>query len=117
MEQLDKKKVTKKQIEDFKMKLFGYNKEILDTDIDEESGEVKANTAKHLFIDNVDIAFDEELKRTGNTLFGLLQGATNYSNHYAERKEQISKDEYIRFFQGAKVNDLAQELIFEMANA
>ncbi len=117
MEELDKKKVTKQQIEEFKMKMFGYNKEMLNNDIDEETNEVKANKAKHTFIDIVDEAFEEELKRTGDTLFGLLQGATNYSNHYALRSEQISQDEYIRFFQGAKINDKAQELVFEMATA
>ena len=115
MEALDKQPVTKAQIEEYKFKLFGYNKESLDNDIDEVTGEVKANTTKHSFIDVVDEAFEEELKRTGYTKFGLLQGATNYSNHYSNRSEQISQEEFIRFFQGAKINDKAQELIFEMA--
>lgn len=114
MQELDKKKVTKKQIEEFKLNLFGYNRETLNNDKD-DNGEVKANTFKHNFLDIAEEAFEEEFKRTGQTLFGLLQGATNYTNHYAVRSEQISQDEYIRFFQGAKVNDKAQELVFAMA--
>ncbi len=114
MVELNKKKVTKQQIEEFKLKMFGYNKETLNNDKNDE-GVMNANTAKHTFIDIVDEAFAEELARTGDTLFGLLQGATNYSNHYAIRPEQISQEEYIRFFQGSKTNDKAQEIVFEMA--
>jgi hypothetical protein len=113
MEELDKKKVTKKQIEEFKLKLFGYNKESLKK---EQLESDKPLTAKNNFIDAIDEAIDLEIKRTGQTLFGLLQGVTYYSNHVAQRSEQISQAEYIRFFQGAKTNDKAQELIFEMAN-
>ena len=113
MELLDKKKVTRKQIEEFKLKMFGYNKESL---IKEEKETDKPLKAKHNFIDAIDEAIDLEIKRTGQTLFGLLQGVTYYSNHVAQRSEQISQAEYIRFFQGAKTNDKAQELIFEMAN-
>jgi hypothetical protein len=113
MELLDKKKVTRKQIEEFKLKMFGYNKETL---IKEEKETEKPLKAKHNFIDAIDEAIDLEIKRTGQTLFGLLQGVTYYSNHVAQRSEQISQAEYIRFFQGAKTNEKAQELIFEMAN-
>jgi hypothetical protein len=116
MIELDKKPVTKEQIEMFKLKLFGYNRETLNNDVNKD-GEINANTFKHNFLDIAEEAFEEEFKRTGETLFGLLQGATNYSNHYAQRSEQISQDEYIRFFQGAKINDKAQELVLEMAMA
>lgn len=116
MIELDKVKITKKQIEAFKLQMFGYNRQTLNAEKDPKTKEIKANVAKHKFLDVVEECLDIEFKRTGITAFGLLQGITYYTNHEASRDEKISKDEYIRFFQGAKTNDKAQELIYAMAN-
>jgi hypothetical protein len=47
----------------------------------------------------------------------LLQGVTHYTNHVANVKEndktqKYTNSEYIRFNQGVKINNKAQELLF-----
>jgi hypothetical protein len=97
MEALDKVKLTKKQIEEFKKNLLGYNKKSLLA-----SEEKTDRKYKILF------------KRTGKTAFGILQGVTYYTNHLANNSKKVSDDEYIRFNQGFKTNSKAQELVFAM---
>lgn len=106
---LDKVKVDTATIEKFKLELLGYNQATILADD-------KPNHAKKAILKSLDEAIEIEFKRTGETAFGLLQGVTYYTNHLANSSKTISDDEYIRFFQGAKTNDKAQELVFAMLN-
>ncbi len=114
---LDKIKVSKKQVETFKKSLLGFNSETLKAEVKKaiKEGKKEPNqTRKLTILKNFDEALNIEFERTGETAFGLLQGATYYTNHLANTSKTISNDEYIRFFQGAKTNDKAQELVFAM---
>lgn len=121
LEELNKKRVTPAQVEAFKLSLLGYNAETLaQAEIENPKNQ---NTRKHEILKNLDEAIKLEFDRTGKTAFGLLQGVTYYTNHIASEKVAtaskgiaIQRPEYIRFFQGAKTNDTAQELVFAMLN-
>ena len=104
---LDSININSSQIEAFKLKLLGYNKASL------LAGE-KPETKKFNILDKINESIELEFSRTGATAFGLLQGITHYTNHVANGSKTISDEEYIRFFQGAKMNDKAQELVFQM---
>jgi hypothetical protein len=75
---------------------------------------MKNVTRRMTILETLETAIALEFERTGITAFGLLQGATYYTNHLANSSKKISNDEYIRNFQGAKTNDKAQELVFAM---
>lgn len=105
---LDKIKVTTKQVEAFKKSLLGYNRASL------LASDKKSITRNMNILESLETAIELEFKRTGKTAFGLLQGATYYTNHLANSSKKISDAEYIRFHQGAKTNDKAQELVFAL---
>lgn len=107
MQQLDKVQINPAQVEAFKLKLLGYNKETL---LQSE----KSQTKKLNILDKINESIELEFSRTGATAFGLLQGVTHYTNHVANNSTTISDEEYIRFYQGAKLNDEAQKLVFAM---
>lgn len=107
MQRLDKVKINPAQVEAFKLKLLGYNKEtVLNSD--------KTQTKKMNILDKINESIELEFSRTGATAFGLLQGVTHYTNHEANSSKTISNEEYIRFYKGAELNDKAQKLVFEM---
>ena len=106
---LDKRTVSKTEIEKFKLQLLGYNSESL-------LAEEKSTTRKENILEALECSFDIEFERTGQTAFGLLQGVTHYTNHIANTSKTITDAEYIRFYNGAKLNDLAQKLTFELVN-
>lgn len=64
------------------------------------------STKKQNIYDSINDAMAEEFARTGSTVWGLLNGATNYTNHYASG----ASEEYILNKTGAKTNALAQNL-------
>jgi hypothetical protein len=105
MRGLDLQKVGKAEVEAFKLKLLGYNKETL-------AKSDKPETKKINILDRINASIELEFSRTGETAFGLLQGITHYTNHEANGSKTISNEEYIRFYQGAKMNDKAQQLLF-----
>jgi len=114
---LDKIKVTKKQIEDYKLKLLGYNRQSLQKvhEIKLKADEnAKLETRKINILELLENSIDIEFKRTGQTAFGLLQGVTHYTNHVANTSKTTSNDEYIRFALGFQTNEKAQELAFAM---
>jgi hypothetical protein len=114
---LDKIKLSKKQIEAFKQSLFGFNAESLKQEIKnaETLKQNAPNQSRKLAILNlIDKSIALEFNRTGETAFGLLQGVTHYTNHVANTSKSISNAEYIRFYQGAKTNDKAQEILFAL---
>lgn len=114
---LDKIKLSKKQVEAFKKSLLGYNAETLNAEIikaQSENKEIPSQARKLTILENLENSIALEFSRTGETAFGLLQGVTHYTNHVANTSKSISNDEYIRFYQGAKTNDKAQEILFAL---
>jgi hypothetical protein len=117
MQKLDKIKLTKKQVEAFKLSLLGYNYQTLS-----ESDKAEHHKKQQYeILDLLDKGIQIEFERTGQTAFGLLQGVTYYTNHLASRsgvatKIEPSREEYIRFNQGAKTNEKAQDLLFALVN-
>jgi hypothetical protein len=107
--ELDKVKPTKQQIEKFKLDLLGYNSATL-------LASEKNDAQKHKILESLETSIALEFERTGETAFGLLQGVTYYTNHVANGGKKHTNEEYIRYMQGAKTNDKAQDLIFEMLN-
>ena len=103
----DKVKVTKSQIEAFKLQLLGYN------DATALEGE-KPQTKRLNILNRINETIELEFTRAGQTAFGLLNGVTNYTNPEANTSKTISDEEFIRFGNGAKLNALAQKLVFEM---
>lgn len=109
LQNLDLVKVGKAEVEAFKLKLLGYNKETL-------AKSEKPETKKLNILDRINESIELEFSRTGATAFGLLQGVTHYTNHVANSSKTISDEEYIRYYQGAKLNDNAQKLLFAELN-
>lgn len=116
---LDKIKLSKKQVEAFKKSLLGYNLESLNAETKKAEIDNKPlpnNSRKLTILENISSSIALEFSRTGETAFGLLQGITHYTNHVANTSKTISNDEYIRFHQGAKTNDKAQEILFALVD-
>lgn len=104
VEALDKIKVSKQRVQAFAQKLVG---------VDPKKGITSKRQEGRLEAVRESIAV--EFQRTGATAWGLLNGATYYTNHVAgftgdgERKEGFILDA-----QGRKTNDLAQELVYAL---
>lgn len=111
MIELDKRVITRKELEVLKFKLLGFNAESLKV-----VGDAKPETKKINILDKINESIELEFSRTGVTAFGFLQGVTHYTNHVANGSKTVSNAEYIRYFNGAKVNDKAQELVFALLN-
>lgn len=65
------------------------------------------STRKKNIYDSINEAIAIEFGDTGATVWGLLNGATRYTNHFASGSE---KSDYILTRTGAKTNEKAQEL-------
>ena len=116
---LDKIKLSKKQVEAFKKSLLGYNAESLNAETKKAEIDNKPlpnHSRKLTILENISSSIALEFSRTGETAFGLLQGITHYTNHVANTSKTISDAEYIRFHQGAKTNDKAQEILFALVD-
>jgi hypothetical protein len=109
MIELDKRVITRKELEVLKFKLLGFNAESLKV-----VGDAKPETKKINILDKINESIELEFSRTGVTAFGFLQGVTHYTNHVANGSKSVSNAEYIRFYQGAKLNNLAQDLVFAL---
>jgi len=68
------------------------------------------STRKKNILQNVNESIAIEFARTGATAYGLLQGATYYTNHLASG----SSEEYVQHAQGRKTNELAQKLVSDL---
>ena len=68
------------------------------------------STKKQNIYDNISEAMAVEFGQTGSTVWGLLNGTTRYTNHYAAG----ASEEYILNKTGAKTNKKAQELALEL---
>jgi len=100
-ESLDKIKVTSKQVDAFARTMVG-------ADLDAKRDEVPTQTWKRLegLLESLAI----ELPRSGSTAYGLLQGATHYTNH----SHKLASNEFVSVGTGAKFNSKAQSLVRDM---
>ena len=100
-ERLDKIEVTSKQIDEFARTMVG-------ADLDAKRDEVPKQTWDRLETLLESLAI--ELPRSGNTAYGLLQGATHYTNH----AHSSASNEFVSVGTGAKFNTKAQSLVMDM---
>ncbi len=100
-ESLDKIKVTSKQVDEFARTMVG-------ADLNAKRDEVPKQTWNRLegLLESLDI----ELPRSGSTAYGLLQGATHYTNH----THSSASNEFVSVGTGAKFNSKAQSLVLDM---
>lgn len=70
--------------------------------------ETNALTKKGHQLNRLHEAFEVEMSRTGKSVYGMLQGATYFTNHLAMIKD--TDEEYILSGSGAKMNATAQRL-------
>lgn len=75
-----------------------------------EEEDLHALTQKRL--DKIMESIDLEMRRSGATVWGALNGITHYTNHVAETKGD--RDDYIMIGTGAQVNKRAQRLALEL---
>lgn len=101
---MDKKQVDVATVERFANLIAGVKKE--------ETKETMS-TKKLNILNNVNAAIQEEFARRGASVWGLLNGATNYTNHYASGHES---EEYVLVATGAKINELAQKEAIALLN-
>ena len=96
--ELDSIQVNDSTVKAFAMKLANVKKD------------EKLSTKKQNILDKINESIEIEFKDSGSTLWGLLNGATRYTNHFASGCE---KPEYIQteLGTGNKMNKLAQNLV------
>lgn len=137
MQALDQKKLNRAEIEEFKKRLFGFNKASLLAN----EKDARGNGRSFGILDSFDLAmFKTDLEFTelpkdyftspefetdfktfkekdyiSMTAFEVLQSVTHYTNHIAKIKSD--KAESLRFGTGYKTNTKAQEILFELVEA
>jgi len=119
MIELDGIKLNDEEIEEFKLKIFGFNKETEMAKKEKLKFPEKSKSKNDILLEKIDSSIKLEFERTGKTAFGLLQGVTHYTNHVANvkegnQKQKYSNSEYIRFNAGVKINNKAQDLLFDL---
>jgi hypothetical protein len=99
--ELNKIEVTSKQVDAFARTMVG-------ADLNAKRDEVPTQTWNRLedLLESLAI----ELPRSGSTAYGLLQGATHYTNH----SHKLASNEFISVGTGAKFNSKAQSLVLDM---
>ena len=100
-QKLDSKDITDEQIETFRRKFFNYKK-------DDELSTKKTNQ-----IEAFNNAMREEMGRVGQTVWGLLQSATNYTNH----KHYNASREFHIVGAGANQNAVAEKYCLDLVEA
>jgi hypothetical protein len=68
------------------------------------------STQKCNILNSMCLAMDEELSRTGQSVYGFIQGVTNYTNNYASGKS----DEYVNIATGATTNSEVQRFAMSL---
>lgn len=104
-QQMDSVQVNSDTVKMFAEKIAGVTKE------EKQTG--KLSTRKANILNQVNEAIAQEFQRTGATVWGLLNGATNYTNHFASGSQD---EDYILVNTGAKVNELAQREAIALLN-
>lgn len=103
LEQLNRRTVTQTEIDQYLLKVTGMDRKT----IKDES------TRKQNIFDSINKSVGLELSRTGNSLFGLLNGITHYTNHGTNK---IDVEQHIFIESGLQMNDKAQAVALEMLN-
>lgn len=106
---LAKVEFNQKDLDKFMTKLTGY-------DVKEYN---ELTTKKRNILDRINESVAIETNDCGNTLYGLLQGVTRYTNHVAPTSTAINEgkvDEYVYFGTGATLNSRAQSLLFDVVS-
>jgi hypothetical protein len=94
------------------------NQRILDqflldtTGYDRKTINDQSTRAQNIF-DDINRAVGIELQRTGNSLWGLVNGITYYTNHLQVKD---NKDEHVMIGGGLKLNTKAQQVALALAN-
>lgn len=99
---LNARKVTQKDVNEFMKRVTGYDFTQYN-DLPKQSQNV---------IDQLNTALEQELERTGRTYWGLVNGITNYTNHYSSAD---NTEDYIYIDGGKSYNDKAMKVAREMA--
>jgi hypothetical protein len=100
---MDRTEISKEQIEEFRMSMFGYTKD----DVKNE----KISTKKAGMIEAFNLGLAEEQKRAGQTVWTLMQGATNYTNH----RHYNASEEFIVTGSGNTFNAKAEKLCLALS--
>lgn len=95
---MDRTEITAKQIEEFRMSMFGYTAQ--------DKADEKISTKKAGMIEAFNLGLVEEQNRAGITAWTLLQGATNYTNH----RHYNASEEFIVTGSGNTFNAKAEKL-------
>lgn len=88
-----------------------FARKIADIKKDEKIAEL--STRKANIFNSINEAIAQEFKDTGATVWGLLNGATRYTNHFASGHDN---EDFILVNSGAKINEKAQVLAMELMN-
>lgn len=103
--EMNRKEVDQNTVTAFAEKIAGVTKD------EKQTG--KLSTRKANILNQVNEAIAQEFTRTGATVWGLLNGATNYTNHFASGSQD---EDYILVNTGAKINELAQREAIALLN-
>jgi hypothetical protein len=89
-------------VDTFLLKVLGYNRKDY----------AELNTNKRNIFDRINESLGLEMARSGNTLWGMLNGVTHYTNHIANAND---RNDYVYIDSGMKMNEVAQRAVYEMA--
>jgi hypothetical protein len=103
MEHLNTVEVSKDQVDEFYLKMLGYNRK----DLKEQ------HTSRQKVFADIQQSVAFEMSRTGDTFWGLLNGITHYTNHVAGAR--TPRQDYVYMGGGEKLNDTAQKVAIELA--
>ena len=107
---LHSKEINREMIDNFFMKILGYNQKTVN----------KKGAQTQRRFDQINKSVALELSRTGNNLWGLVNGITHYTNHKQHLKkdgtERVSSDDNIFVGSGLTLNEKAQKIALAMAN-
>lgn len=94
--------VSGNDVDAFLLKVLGYNRKDYND----------LHLTKQKTLDRINESLGIEMARSGNTLWGVLNGFTHYTNHIAEAENRA---DYVYMTSGMKMNDTAQRVAYEMA--
>lgn len=94
--------VVSTDVDAFLLKVLGYNRKDY----------ADLNTNKRNIFDRINESLGLEMARSGNTLWGMLNGITHYTNHIASAND---RSDYVYIDSGMKMNEVAQRAVYEMA--
>ena len=100
----DSAEITRKDLDTYLTKVFGYN----------NSDRAELTKVKVERLDAIMESMEIEFKRSGETVWGMLNGVTHFTNHVADTKNRL---DYMQVGAGFLTNNKAQKVALEMAEA